>query len=96
MNERKASLGRIVHYRFQDSRTIGGEPKDERPAIIVRVWPGPGEHGGTVQLQVFLDTDREGCHNDGGGRGALEWQTSVAHGPDAGQWHWSDECPAAG
>lgn len=96
MNDRQPSIGRIVHYRFQEARAIGGEPNDERPAIIVRLWRGPGEHFAAVQLQVFLDTDAEGRHNDGGGRGPLEWQTSVVYGLSPGQWHWSDECPAGG
>jgi len=84
------NMGKIVHFRFPDSRTIGGEPKDERPALIVREWTPE-----LVQLQVFLDTDAEGRHNDGSSHGPIEWRTSVGHGPNADQWHFVEECPSA-
>ena len=89
------AIGRIVHYRFPESATIGGEPRGERPAIIVRVWGKTPES--VVQLQVFLDTDEDGQHNDAdagvfGHKGALLWKTSVKHGIGKGEFHFHDEC----
>lgn len=84
------TIGRIVHYRFPSAEGLG-----ERPAIIVRVW-SPGDVESSVQLQVFMDTDEKGNHNDGREIplvGPTRWQTSVTQGHEPGEFHFYEECP---
>ena len=61
---------------------------DCRAAIVSRVWPG----GDTIQCTVFFDGT-----NDGAGKSAAEWRTSVLHREDKNEpeglyqvrtWHW--------
>lgn len=55
----------------------------------MHVWSAD-EFGGTVQLQVFNDSDAEGQHNDA--RPPLDWRTSVAYSEDPlpHTWHWPE------
>lgn len=83
-----AAIGRIVHFVLPSGRSAG----EHRPAIIVRVWPQsePG-HGGTVQLQVFTDSDKDGRYNDE--LPPVMWATSVVNDEIAtkpGTWHWPE------
>lgn len=79
------SIGRIVHYRLQESelpviRGYGGNPVnagDVFPAIIVKVWGDKPESA--VQLKVMLDGPRD------------FWRTSAACDPQGkanGAWFW--------
>lgn len=79
-------IGQIVGYVLPYGRSAG----QVRPAIVVHVWDDqfePPEHRGTVQLQVFTDSDEHGQSND-----ALPcpfWATSVTGDLDKapGTWH---------
>jgi hypothetical protein len=84
----KPTVGRLVHYVMPNGRSAG----DVRPALIVRVWDGPGdalppgEAVPLVQLQVFTDGMNDGEEWATG----LVWKTSV-HYSEAntpGTWHW--------
>ena len=79
------TIGRIVHYKPDSSDTFTAE----RPAMIVRVWPGPDDSPSTaVQLQVFIDGS-----NDGGQHEVLSlWKTSRVQGHEPGEWHAFDDC----
>ena len=79
MDDFDVVVGRIVHYRWPG---IGC-----RPGIIVKVWSGT-----TVQLQVFMDADEEGKHNDS--LHPMQWQTSRQRGgpSEEGHWHPTTEC----
>ncbi|MGJ3241160.1 MAG: hypothetical protein ACFE0Q_20790 [Anaerolineae bacterium] len=81
--------GRMVHYVLQkdDSERSEGE---HRPAVIVQNWSG-----GTVNLQVFMDTDGKGDYNDGQVPSLL-WVTSATFDnvdKHPGTWHWIERVP---
>ncbi len=75
--------GRIVHYVFQNG--------DHRPAIVVRVWrnlDGTPPDDGSVNMQVFTDSDAEAKYNDC--LPPVTWKTSVHYDAEGapGTWHW--------
>jgi hypothetical protein len=77
--------GRIVHVVLPS----GPQKGEQRPAIIVKVWPdeyGPGIPG--VNVQVFSDSDGPSSND---GLPAVSWHTSLKYDESAkelGSWHW--------
>lgn len=73
------TVGRIVFYRLEHGPHVG----EDRPAIVVRVWPGE-----MVNLQVFTD----GANDGEGHQSGIAWATSVHYDasadPATGTWHW--------
>lgn len=71
----KLSIGRIVHFVFQDEET---KELKTRPAIVVQVWSDD-----CANLQVFTDSDNDKQSN-------TEWKTSVIYSeePKPYSWHW--------
>lgn len=81
----RPTIGRIVRYVRHDGLV-------ERPAIIVRVWPGSITNN--VQLQVFNDSGegrRQSPHNDD--LPNVTWETSVVYDEEKKPhtWHWPDQ-----
>lgn len=73
------AIGRIVHYTMPSGAI--------RPALIVHVW----NEQGSVNLQVFTDSDQQGTVND---RLPCPWyQTSVSYSNDPlaiGTWRMAE------
>ena len=83
--ESTVSVGCIVHYVLPAGPSKGSH----RPAVVVHLWPS-GEYTGTVQLQVFTDSDEHGNYNDR--LPQVMWATSVKHDENGepGTWHWQE------
>lgn len=91
------TIGRLVHYVLEHGPAKG----EHRPALIVA---GPWGEDGTANLQVFLDTDELGRHNDApstwpeeyrpDGLAGLQlfWATSRQFDAEKapGTWHWPE------
>lgn len=84
--------GRIVHYVLPNG--------EHRPAMVVRVW---NKSAGTVNLQVFTDSDNDiaAFAADSGVaqtykeeiRRGIVWKTSVGYSEKdiSGTWHWVEK-----
>ncbi len=84
---RDGKLGEgLVHYILSDGPSKG----QHRPALVVRAWrDGFGYLTGTVNLQVFTDSNPEGQYNDN--MPSVMWVTSSAFDSSdvaEGCWHW--------
>jgi len=78
----RATIGRIVHYRFDDKARAGQtvavaevSAGDYYPALVVKTYPDYEERIQRVDLQVFY------------GPGTV-WVTDVPQGDEHGCWQW--------
>lgn len=82
----KPTIGRTVHYVLSDADLEGGKNAgEERPAVIVRTWPG---NDTCVQLTVLLDGANERAAD--GSPFLVKSSADGSSGPVPGCWHWPE------